>query len=98
MPTGSADIHSLQRCPSGSGGRPVTNAVNPGTPTPGTANQCIADSSPQVTGRSPSPNAMNVAADAVIFVEFSEDVTRLSGAVGISCNQVETLRWTDRRQ
>src|SRR5690606_23161402 len=80
-----ADVHSLQRCPNGSGGGRHTIAYRPAAPTPGSANDCTADQPPEITSVSPSHGAIGVAPDDILRIVTTEDVIVENGWFEISC-------------
>ena len=67
-------LHSLQRCPDGSGGQRRTGTYWPDTPTPKQPNTCVIDEGPQVSALTPGDGAIDVPPDSDIIVTFSEDV------------------------
>jgi hypothetical protein len=76
---GSADAHSLQRCPNGSGAPRHTDTFVANSPSPGLSNTCALDEAPAVIATTPAAGSDDVPIDAVIDVEFSEPVD-LNGA------------------
>lgn len=84
---GSADTHSLQRCPDGGGGHRNSATIGSGNPTPGAANHCLTDDPPGVLSVSPLPGAANVPVDSAISLTFSEPVSLAAGAVQVTCDK-----------
>ncbi len=80
-------LHSLQRCPDGSGGQRTTATYWPDTPTPKQTNTCVIDERPQVSATTPGTGAINVPLDSEITVTFSEDVVVSSEWLDLNCQQ-----------
>ncbi len=91
---GSASSDSSQRCPNG-GGLPRTS-VNfiQEIPTADNPNKCITDSPPAVVSVSPAAGEMDVPADAVIEVTFSEPVLLDDLPLEIACTISEHHSYT----
>jgi hypothetical protein len=80
---GDCAAHSNQRCPNGSGGRRNTDTYDQFIPTPGEENIC--DDPPTVAITTPANGTTEVAPDADIGIEFSEDVTVTNAWFDITC-------------
>lgn len=84
---GNVTNHSNQRCPNGGGGPRNTSGYKQNTPTPGKASDCLTDSAPTVSSKTPQPGAYGVSIDAEIIIEFSEPVAIQDNWTQVSCNK-----------
>lgn len=82
---GAADLHSLQRCPNGTGGQRHTASYQPNNPTPGKPSACTADEPPILLSRSPEDGATNVSIYSHLSLTFSEPVDMQAGGVTLNC-------------
>lgn len=82
---GSADLHSIGRCPDGGGGQRRTTSFRIANPTPGVMNSCALDAAPVVLAVEPVDGAVEAAPDTIIKVTFSEAVAAGSGWITINC-------------
>jgi hypothetical protein len=82
---GSADEHSLQRCPNGSGGQRQTGSFVANTPTPRIASNCITDVAPFVKTVYPVDGASGISRYSPLTVQFSESVKLSPGWLSLVC-------------
>ncbi len=83
---GNQTSHSNQRCPNGSGGPRNTDTYIQFNPTPGAENYCtVLDTPPTVASTTPADTATDVALDADITINFSENVTATDPWFSINC-------------
>ncbi|MFN2292817.1 MAG: ExeM/NucH family extracellular endonuclease [Candidatus Promineifilaceae bacterium] len=79
------DLHSLQRCPNGSGGQRVTSTYWPDLPTPKATNTCIKDDAPLIISTTPADGASNIPLGNELTITFSEEVQTNNGWFQITC-------------
>ena len=84
---GEAESHSNQRCPNGGGGPRNTAGFRQNTPTPRAASNCVTDTAPTLTQRSPAPGAASVTVATAVSVTFSEPVDVNGAWLTITCAQ-----------
>ena len=84
---GEAESHSNQRCPNGGGGARNTAGFRQNTPTPRAASNCVTDTAPTITQRSPAPGAAGVTVTTAVSVTFSEPVNVNGAWLTITCAQ-----------
>jgi len=83
---GAADLHSMQRCPNGSGGARITESYAINSPMPGEPNSCEVDEPPRVTGTIPAGGTVDVSPYSSPEVSFSEPVQLTAGAIQLNCD------------
>ena len=91
---GAAEVHSLQRCPNGSGGQRRMDSYAANTPTPGASNRCEVDAPPVITSTIPSAGAADVSIYASINLTFSEAVDLAAGSIQLACGAQTNLSFT----
>ena len=85
---GTADLHSVGRCPNGEGGQRRTASYRTANPTPAAANDCavVADSAPAIIRVEPEDGGTNIPLDSDIRITFSEAVQVESTWFTIECD------------
>jgi predicted extracellular nuclease/methionine-rich copper-binding protein CopC len=79
------DLHSLQRCPNGSGGQRRTGTYWPDWPTPKEDNTCIKDNTPLIVGTIPADDTSTVPLESGLTITFSEEVNVYNDWFQIAC-------------
>ena len=79
------DLHSLQRCPNGSGGQRRTGTYWPDWPTPKEKNTCVKDDAPLILGTTPANGANNIPLASELTITFSEEVHVYNEWFTIAC-------------
>jgi predicted extracellular nuclease len=79
------DLHSLQRCPNGTGGQRRTGTYWPDWPTPKENNTCIKDEAPLIMGTIPADGKSDVSLESGLKITFSEEVDTYNEWFQITC-------------
>src|SRR5690606_25828740 len=84
---GAGDLHSLQRCPNGSGGQRKTSSFVANVPSAGNPGNCLTDDAPVVSSINPEDGATGVPQNSSFMVTFSEPVALDTNAIRLTCSR-----------